>query len=236
MSLNNQSACLADLGRREEALAAIEEAVGIYRQLAQARPDAFLPDLAMSLNNQSDLPGRPGAAGGGAGRDRGGRRHLPPARRGPPRRVPPRPRHVAEQPVASPGRPGRREEALAAVEEAVGIYRQLAQARPDAFLPDLAMSLNNQSICLGDLGRREEALAAIEEAVAIRRQLAQARPDAFLPDLATSLHNLANVLSMLNRDEEASAIREEANAAIGALARLSAEHAKDQANVQPSDP
>ena len=44
---------LGDLGRREEALAAIEEAVTIYRQLAQARPDAFLPDLAAALNNQS---------------------------------------------------------------------------------------------------------------------------------------------------------------------------------------
>ena len=31
----------------------IDEAVGVYRQLAAARPDAFLPDLAMSLNNQS---------------------------------------------------------------------------------------------------------------------------------------------------------------------------------------
>ena len=37
---------IGDLGRREEALAAIEEAAGIYRQLAQARPDAFLPNLA----------------------------------------------------------------------------------------------------------------------------------------------------------------------------------------------
>ena len=35
--------------------------------------------------------GRPGAAGGGAGRDPGGRRHLPGAGRGPPGRVPPRP-------------------------------------------------------------------------------------------------------------------------------------------------
>ena len=44
---------LSRLGRREEALAAIEEAVTICRQLAAARPDAFLPDLATSLNNQS---------------------------------------------------------------------------------------------------------------------------------------------------------------------------------------
>jgi tetratricopeptide (TPR) repeat protein len=63
---------------------------------------------------------------------------------------------------------------------------QLAQARPDAFLPDLAMSLNNLASFLSDLGRREEALAKAQEAVRIREQLAQARPDAFLPDLAKS--------------------------------------------------
>ena len=52
-SLNNLSVRLADLGRREEALAAIEEAAAIYRELAAARPDAFRPDLARSLNNLS---------------------------------------------------------------------------------------------------------------------------------------------------------------------------------------
>ena len=100
-SLNNLALRLADLGRREEALAAIEEAVAIRRELAAARPDAFRPDLAMSLNNLSVRLAEPGAAGGGAGRDRGGRRHLPGAGRGPPGRVPARPGHVAEQPVAS---------------------------------------------------------------------------------------------------------------------------------------
>ena len=37
-SLNNLSVRLADLGRREEALAAIQEAADIYRELAAARP------------------------------------------------------------------------------------------------------------------------------------------------------------------------------------------------------
>jgi hypothetical protein len=37
-SLNNQSNWLAELGRREEALAAITEAVAIYRELAAAPP------------------------------------------------------------------------------------------------------------------------------------------------------------------------------------------------------
>ncbi|MFC0037373.1 hypothetical protein, partial [Actinomadura rayongensis] len=39
---------LAQLGQREEALEAITEAVAVYRTLAEARPDAFLPNLAMS--------------------------------------------------------------------------------------------------------------------------------------------------------------------------------------------
>jgi hypothetical protein len=50
-------------------------------------------------------------------------------------------------------------------EEAVEIYVRLADPRPDAFLLDLAMSLNNQSNRLSELGRREPVLAAIEEAI-----------------------------------------------------------------------
>jgi tetratricopeptide (TPR) repeat protein len=52
--LNNLSVRLSDLGQREAALAAIEEAVTIRRELTAARPDAFRPDLALSLNNLSN--------------------------------------------------------------------------------------------------------------------------------------------------------------------------------------
>ena len=49
-SSNNLSACLCDLGRREEALQATREAVDIgQRRLAKDRPDAFLPDLAVPV-------------------------------------------------------------------------------------------------------------------------------------------------------------------------------------------
>ena len=51
--LSDLSTCLADLGRQAEALATIEEAVAIWRELARARPDAYLPDLSTSLNNRS---------------------------------------------------------------------------------------------------------------------------------------------------------------------------------------
>ena len=88
---------------------------------------------------------------------------------------------------------GRRAEAVAAIEEAVGIYRRLAVAAPDAYLPDLALSLNNLSGSLAEVGRWAEAVAQIEEAACIYRRLAEAAPDAYLPDLARSLYNLALV-------------------------------------------
>ena len=49
--LANLSYRLASLGRPEQALAANQEAVTLYRQLAEARPDAFLHDLAAALTN-----------------------------------------------------------------------------------------------------------------------------------------------------------------------------------------
>jgi hypothetical protein len=47
----------------------------------------------------------------------------------------------------------------------VAHYRELADARPDAFVPDLAMSLNNLANHLSHLDRREAALSASEEAI-----------------------------------------------------------------------
>jgi tetratricopeptide (TPR) repeat protein len=98
---------------------------------------------------------------------------------------------------------GRREEALGAAQEAVEIYRRLAESRPDAFLPYLATSLNNLGTMLSDLGRREEALAAAQEAVEIYRRLAESRPETFLPDLARSLGVLGTCLAGSARLREA---------------------------------
>ena len=72
-SLNNLSLRLGDLGRPEEALAAIQEAAEVYRELAAAAPDAFRPDLATSLNNLANALADLGRR----------RRRWPPARRPP---------------------------------------------------------------------------------------------------------------------------------------------------------
>jgi hypothetical protein len=216
--LSNLSVRLSALNRREEALAASQEAVAIHRRLAETRPDAFLPDLATSLNNLgtglSGLGHREEALAAGQEAVATHRRLAET-----------RPNAFLRDLATSLNNVsaylsdlGHREEALAASQETVAIYRRLAETRPDAFLPDLATSLNSSGRDLSNLGRREEALAASQEAVAIHRRLAETRPDAFLPDLATSLNNLGMGLSNLGRREEALAASQEAVAIYRRLA------------------
>jgi tetratricopeptide (TPR) repeat protein len=201
--LNNLAIRLSALGRREEALDKVQEAARIYEQLANAWPDAFLPDLAMSLHNLatrlSEL-GRREEALDKAQEAVRIREQLAKAR---PDAFLPDLAMSLNNLANRLSDLGQREEALDKAQEAVRIREQLAKARPDAFLPDLAMSLNNLANRLSDLGRREEALDKAQEAARIREQLAKARPDAFLPNLAASLNNLANILSVLGRREEA---------------------------------
>ncbi len=55
LCLNNLSVHLREAGRGAEVLAAIEEAVSIYRDLATRIPARFGPDLLRSLNNLAEI-------------------------------------------------------------------------------------------------------------------------------------------------------------------------------------
>ena len=177
MSLNNLANRLSEAGQREEALETAREAVTIRRQLAQDSPAAYLPDLAMSLNNLANRLSEVGQRRAGAGGSPRGRHHPPAARPGQPRRLPPRPGHVAEQPRPIPQR-GRASgsEALEAAREAVTHYRQLAQDSPAAYLPDLATSLNNLATASAEVGQRDEALETAREAVTHYRPARPGQP------------------------------------------------------------
>jgi tetratricopeptide (TPR) repeat protein/MinD-like ATPase involved in chromosome partitioning or flagellar assembly len=207
------SSRLGELGRREEALAPVEEAVALYRELAGASPQAFTPDLAGSLNNLSnrlDGLGRGEEALGAIEEAVVLRRELADA--SPQAFTPDLAKSLNNLSNRLDGL-GRGEEALGAIEEAVALYRELAGASPQAFTPDLAMSLNNLSAVLGGLGRGEEALGVIEEAVVLYRELADASPQAFTPDFVGALNNLSIVLRSLGREQEAKRAAQEAEEA-----------------------
>ena len=98
---------------------------------------------------------------------------------------------------------GRSGEALEAAQEAVRLRRELVEASPAAYTPDLAASLNNLANILSGVGRSGEALEAAQEAVRLRRELVEASPAAYTPDLAASLNNLANIQKEKGQYEEA---------------------------------
>ena len=94
-----------------------------------------------------------------------------------PGRLPARPGHLAEQPRGCRlAEVGRRAEAVPVSQQAVDLYRELAALNRDAYLPDLAMSLNNHALRLAEVGRRAEAVPVSQQAVDLNRELAAPEP------------------------------------------------------------
>ena len=186
---------LSELGDREGALKAVLEALEIYRTLAEKHPDAFLLDVAMTMNSLSTMlseSGDPEGALKAAQEALEIYRKL--AVKHPEAFLP----DVAKT-LFNLGNMlselGDREGALKAAKKALEMYRKFAEKHPEAFLPYVAKTLNNLGNMLLESGDREGALKATQEALEIRRKLAEKHPEAFLPDVAMTLNNLGNVLS-----------------------------------------
>jgi hypothetical protein len=102
---------------------------------------------------------------------------------------------------------------------AVDHLRALTTTNPDAYLPDLAASLNTLSVRLGEAGRREQGLTAIEEAVAAYRELAEGNRDAYLPNLDQSLRVHAWIADQLGNADSATTLSAEADRLTSAAER-----------------
>jgi hypothetical protein len=184
---------------RAEALVAIQEAVEIRRELAGTNREAFLPDLAMSLNNQANIQGEMGQRAQAllsiqeaveirrelVGKNR--EAFLP---------------DLAMSLNTQANRQsemGQRAQALLSIEQAVETFRELVEKNLEGFLPNLAATRNNQASFQSAMGQRAQGLLSIEEAVEIRRELVGKNREAFLPDLGGSLNNQANCQSEMGQ-------------------------------------
>ena len=78
-----------------------------------------------------------------------------------------------------------------AYDEALHIFRRLADANPDTYLPDLAMTLNNLAVLYSDRHDLAAAQAAYDEALHIRRRLARTNPETYLPKFSGTAVNLS---------------------------------------------
>ena len=95
-------------------------------------------------------------------------------------------------------------------EEALQTLRELSKKNPEAYLPEVAISLNNLGVLLSDTNNLEQARDNYEEALQIRRELAKHNPEEYLPDVATSLNNLGVLLRYTNNLKQAQDYQEEA--------------------------
>ncbi|AJC54753.1 tetratricopeptide repeat protein [Streptomyces sp. 769] len=107
-------------------------------------------------------------------------------------------------------RAGHREEAMAATERAVDIFRQSAVAEPAAYEPELAAALVQLSGCAAQLDLTDASCRAAEEAVALFRRLAAADPEAHEPGLALSLVQLGEIMTETRKQQEALAAAQQA--------------------------
>jgi tetratricopeptide (TPR) repeat protein len=92
-------------------------------------------------------------------------------------------------------------ECLTLYEDVLKIYRELTNSA--AYLPAIAMTLNNLAALHYTLHCYERAEKEFAEALEIRREFAKANPDAFLSEVAITLNNLTNLHRDLHRYEEA---------------------------------
>ena len=201
---------LAQAGKPQQALAPAQHAVAIYRELAAANRNRYLPDLAAALANlgvRYHQVSRPADAVAAAEEAVGIRREL--AHAGPGGHLPDLAVSLSNlsADLAELGKPL---EALAAAQEAADIHRQLAPANPGLYLPELAGSLLNLASMFSRLGHAADARSCAQESAAIYWMLASKHPDRFLPDLATSLTNLGALLADLGFGADALSPSEQA--------------------------
>ncbi|BDT87326.1 tetratricopeptide repeat protein [Nocardia cyriacigeorgica] len=201
---------LGSTRRFPQACDATEQAVSLYRRLAEEQPQVYLPDLAAALSNLAKRLNRV--------------RRFPEAVTLAEESVTLYRQLIEKQPstylpnlaaalsnsAERLNRVRRFPEAVTLAEESVTLYRQLIEKQPSTYLPDLAGSLNSLGVVLRQMGRFPQAVARHEEAAALYFQLAEDRPITYLPDLAGCLNNLGVVLWEVGRFRDAALRAEQA--------------------------
>ena len=178
-----------------------EEALKVDRQVLQQHPDAYLPEMGMTLNNLGFLDRI-------QNRIEDARQDYEEALKIDRQLVKQNsasylPKNVTTATLSNLAnldrRQNRMDEAHQYYEEALKIDRQLAQENPDKYLPDLAGALNNLGLFERLQKRLDEARTHDEEALKLDRQLAQQFPDKYQSNVAETSINLGNLDILQNR-------------------------------------
>jgi protein O-mannosyl-transferase len=217
--------------RMEEAQRHHEEALKIYRQLAQQNPDVYLPYVAMLLKDSGNLSRY--------------QNHLDEARQHYEEaleiyhHLPPQNRDTNLYAMAVllnelgtlDGIQNRWDDQRLHYEEQLRSYRQLAQQKPATYLPYVAKTLNNLGTLDLRQNRADEARDRYEQALQDYRQLAQQDPRKYLRDVAGTLTYLGFVNRSQNRLRESRADYQESLALFQKLLQGDAQYSREVTGV-----
>ena len=201
---------LQSLNDFEKARHHYEEALQIHRELAQQNPEAYLPDVATSLNNLGNLLSDTNDL-------KKAQDYYEEALQIHRELTQQNPEAYKPDVAASLNNLGALlrntndlKQAKDHYEEALQILRELAKQDPEEYLPNAATTLNNLGVLPSNTNDLMQAKDYYEEALWIRRELAKKNPEAYLPDVAASLNNLGNLLRDTNDFKQAQDYYEEA--------------------------
>ncbi|WP_345155055.1 tetratricopeptide repeat protein [Nonomuraea rubra] len=220
LAMANHTMHLSSVGRMDEALAAGQEAVGLFRTLAAALPRRFdhglaesLSDLAtvlVALQRVEEAIGCLAEAVEAARRQAGAEL-------------------LSHGPLLARllcglselwRRSGRPRECLDAAAEAAEVARVLLAGGLTPSDLDASHAFLAAAFARAELGQHDEAVADAREAVSVDRKLVALDQEVHAPALASALFDLATILRRAGRFEEGAVACEEAVAAYRRLAAL----------------
>lgn len=206
-SLRVRVEILRAVGRHSLALESLDEAISLQRPLVEPCTDEGLATLANLLDERVDLLAEAGHRSAAADaaeenvailRRLDGEEHQPVLARS------------LNRCAIMLSDAGRGDEMVSVVEQALGLWRTLADGDPDGFRSDVSVALHLRAVGLSQTGRMDEALIAADENVRLLDKPARDDPDTYLPMLVGALADHAVLLVEAARASQALATADEA--------------------------
>ena len=201
---------LDDQNQHNMAIRLYERALDIYRRLAKSNPQAYEPNVAVTLNNLAILYKNTQRFTEGEVMYKEAleiRRRLAKSN---PQAYEPDVSATLNNLASLYYETQRLTEGETMYKEALVFYRRLAKSNPQTYEPKVAMTLNNLANLYSKTHRFTESEAMYKEALETYRQLAKTNPQTYEPDVAMTLNNLANLYYKTQRLNESEALFKEA--------------------------
>ncbi len=220
-SLSRTGVGLSKINHFSQSETKYQYALTIFRQLAKDNPDAYLHNVAITLNNLANLHRKTNRLQEAEVEYNEALTICRQLAKAHPDAYLPNVAMALSTLADLHRKNNHHKEAEDEYNEALTICRQLAKAHPDAYLHNLAITLSSLAGLHRQTNHHKEAEEEYNEALTICRQLADKNPDAYLPNLAMTLNNLADLHRKTNHNKEA---EEEYNEALTICRQLAKAH------------